>query len=96
MAYGVCIGFTNGEYRIASVDFIGSSRGRLKRDRGFANPLSLSNTSPDPFGDPLRRGMTAAAVDRDIVSFIPVQVAYPHFDVSFGCLVFGLGLFAFQ
>ena len=68
----VCIGFTNGEYRIALVDFICSSRGRLERDRGFANPLSLSNTSPDPFGDPLRRGITAAAVDRDIVSLYPV------------------------
>ena len=54
-------GFLNGEYLIVCVDFIGSSRGRLKRDRGFANPLSLSNTSPDPFGDPLRRGMNAAA-----------------------------------
>ena len=61
MAYGVCIGFTNGEYRIALVDFICSSRGRLKRDRGFANPLSLSNTSPDPLGNPLRRGISAAA-----------------------------------
>ena len=38
----------------------------------------------------------AAAVDRDIVSLYPVQVAYPHFDISFGCFVFGLGLFAFQ
>ena len=26
----------------------------------------------------------------------PVQVAYPHFDISFGGIVFGLGLFAFQ
>ena len=38
----------------------------------------------------------AAAVDRDIGSLYPVQVAYPHFDISFGCFVFGLGLFAFQ
>ena len=38
----------------------------------------------------------AAAVDRDIGSCIPVQVAYPHFEISFGCFVFGLGLFAFQ
>ena len=40
--------FSNAEYRIALVDFICSSRGRLERDRGFANPLSLSNTSPHP------------------------------------------------
>ena len=32
----------------------------------------------------------------NIVSYIPVQVAYRHFDVSIGCFVFGLGLFAFQ
>ena len=81
-AYGVCIGFTNGEYRIAIVDFICSSRGRKRELRfaldflsGFTNeeyriaivdliaprgggwketgdfdPLSLSNTSPDPWG----------------------------------------------
>ena len=41
----VCIGFTNGEYRIASVDFIGSSRGRLKRDRGFRSPIPLQHLS---------------------------------------------------
>ena len=38
----------------------------------------------------------AAAVDRDIVSLYPVQTVHRHFDVSFGCFVFGLGLFAFQ
>ena len=32
----------------------------------------------------------------NIVSLYPVQVARPHFDVMFGCFVFGLGLFAFQ
>ena len=40
--------------------------------------------------------MYAAAADRDIGSLYPVQTVHPHFDVSFGCLVFGLGLFAFQ
>ena len=38
----------------------------------------------------------ATAVDRDIGSLFPVQVAHRHFDVSIGCFVFGLGLFAFQ
>ena len=38
----------------------------------------------------------AAAVDRDIVSLYPVQTVCRHFDVVFGCFVFGLGLFAFQ
>ena len=50
LASGFHPGFTNGEYHIVCVDFICSSRGRLERDRGFANPLSLSNTSPDPWG----------------------------------------------
>ena len=40
--------------------------------------------------------MYAAAADRDIGSLYPVQTVHPHFDVSFGCFVFGLGLFAFQ
>ena len=35
-------------------------------------------------------------MDRDIGSCIPVQIDHPHFDISFGCLVLGLGLFAFQ
>ena len=71
-------------------------RGGGWKETGDFDPLSLSNTSPDPFGDPLRRGMNAAAVDRDIGSYIPVQIAHPHFDISFGGIVFGLGLFAFQ
>ena len=40
--------------------------------------------------------MLAAAVDRDIGFRYPVQTVYPHFDVVFGGIVFGLGLFAFQ
>ena len=59
--FGFYSGFTSGEYHVIRVDFIFSSRGRLERDRGFANPLSLSNTSPDPWGYPLRRGILAAA-----------------------------------
>ena len=55
----------------------------------------LDSTS-SPRGNPLRRGTLAAAVDRDIVSLYPVQVDHPHFDISFGCFVFGLKLFAFQ
>ena len=38
----------------------------------------------------------AAAVDRNIGFRHPVQIFNPHFDISFGCFVFGLGLFAFQ
>ena len=96
MLWAFVLAFLNAEYRIALVDFICSSRGRLKRDRGFANPLSLSNTSPDPFGDPLRRGITATAVDRDIGFRYPVQTVCLHFDMTFGCFVFGLVSLAFQ
>ena len=92
----VCIGFTNGEYHVIRVDFICSSRGRLKRDRGFANPLSLSNTSPDPWGIRCGGEMFAAAVDRDLVSVYPVQTVHRHFDISFGGIVFGLKSLAFQ
>ena len=94
--FGFYSGFTRGEYHVIRVDFICSSRGRLERDRGFANPLSLSNTSPDPFGDPLRRGITAAAVDRDFGFRCPVQVDNPQFRILFGCFVFGLVSLAFQ
>ena len=44
----VYLGFTNGEYHIALVDFIGSSRGRLERDRGFSIPYP----SPTPLLTP--------------------------------------------
>ena len=35
-------------------------------------------------------------MDRDIDNLYPVQTVCPHFDVVFGGIVFGLGLFAFQ
>ena len=95
-AYDFLSGFTNAEYHIALVDFIYSSRGRLERDRGFANPLSLSNTSPDPWGYPLRRGILAAAVYANIGFLYPVQVVYRQFRILFGCFVFGLVSLAFQ
>ena len=38
----------------------------------------------------------AAAVDRDLVSLYPVQTVCRHFDVVFGCFVFGLRSLAFQ
>ena len=91
MACFLCIGFTNVEYHIALVDFIYSSRGRLERDRGFANPLSLSNTSPDPWGYPLRRGILAAAVYANIGFLYPVQVDNRQFRILFGFLCSGYG-----
>ena len=47
-------------------------------------------------GDPLRRGILATAVYTNLGSGIPVQVDHPHFDVSFGGIVFGLRSLAFQ
>ena len=38
----------------------------------------------------------AAAVDRDLGIRYPVQIFNPHFDVVFGCFVFGLRSLAFQ
>ena len=40
--------------------------------------------------------MYAAAVDRDLEIRYPVQIFNPHFDISFGCFVFGLWSLAFQ
>ena len=97
-AYIVCIGFSNAEYRIALVDFIVALRrtkGRRRRTLRSPSPPSSGLHLLTP-GDPLRRGILAAAVDRDIGSLYPVQTVYPHFDVSFGCLVFGLRSLAFQ
>ena len=97
-AYVVCIGFTNGEYLIALVDFIVALRrtkGRRRRTLRSPSPPSSGLHLLTP-GDPLRRGILAAAVDRDIGSLYPVQTVCPHFDISFGCFVFGLRSFAFQ
>ena len=98
LACGVCFAFFHEEYRIALVDFIVA----LRRTKGRGRRTLRSPPSPSSglhlihLGNPLRRGITAAAVDRDIGSCIPVQIAYPHFDVVYGCFVFGLVSFAFQ
>ena len=44
-ALDVCFAFFHKEYLIAPVDFIGSSRGRLERDRGFRSPIPLQHLS---------------------------------------------------
>ena len=98
MASGFLSGFTSGEYHIALVDFIVA----LRRTKGRGRRTLRSPPSPSSGlhlihpGDPLRRGITAAAVDRDLGSWYPVQIFNPHFDMVFGCFVFGLRLFAFQ
>ena len=97
-SYIVCIGFTNAEYHVIRVDFIVA----LRRTKGRGRRTLRSPPSPSSGlhlihpGCPLRRGITAAAVDRDIGSCIPVQVDTPQFRIWFGCFVFGLRSFAFQ
>ena len=99
LAVVVYIGFTNGEYHIVCVDFIVA----LRRTKGRGRRTLRSPPSPSSglhlihLGESAAAGwMLAAAVDRDIGSLLPVQTVCPHFDVSIGCFVFGLGLFAFQ
>ena len=98
-AYGGCIGFTNGEYRIALVDFICSLRGHQRtKEKDSAEPLSSILWTPPPHPGGIRCGgayLLPRAWD-NLVSLYPVQIVNPHFDVVFGCFVFGLGLFAFQ
>ena len=77
----VCLFFSNAEYLIALVDFIVA----LRRTKGRGRRTLRSPPSPSSGlhlihpGNPLRRGMNAAAVDRDIVSRIPVQIVYRQF-----------------
>ena len=62
-----------------------------------AEPLSsiLWTLTPHP-GESLRRDIRLPRAWGNIGIRCPVQVDYRHFDVVFGCFVFGLGLFAFQ
>ena len=98
-SFVVCFCFTNAEYLIALVDFIapcGGTKGRRRR--------TLRSPSPPSSGlHLLTSGMSAAAgkcrlprVWGNLVSLCPVQTVCPHFDISFGCFVFGLRSFAFQ
>ena len=94
----VCIGFTNAEYHIVCVDFIVALRrtkGRRRRTLRSPSPPSSGLHLLTP-GYPLRRGILAAAVNRDIGSLYPVQVVTPQFRIGFGCFVFGSVSFAFQ
>ena len=98
-AYIVCIGFLNAEYHIVCVDFIVA----LRRTKGRGRRTLRSPPSPSSGLHLIHPGLSAAAgkcrlprAYRDIGFRYPVQVDHPHFDISFGCFVFGLGLFAFQ
>ncbi len=54
-----------------------------------ASLLHPLDSTSSPRGNPLRRGIFAAAVDRDIGFRYPVQIAYPQFRIWFGCLCSG-------
>ena len=92
LGFGFYSDFTSGEYHIALVDFIVA----LRRTKGRGRRTLRSPPSPSSGlhlihpGDPLRRGITAAAVDRDFGFRCPVQVDNPQFRILFGCFVFGL------
>ena len=83
LAYVFCSGFTSEEYRIALVDFIVALRrtkGRRRRTLRSPSPPSSGLHLLTP-GNPLRRGISAAAVDRDTGSWYPVQVDNPQFRI---------------
>ena len=92
-------GFTREEYRIALVDFIapcGGTKEWGRRDLRIP-PSPPSGLPPfQPWGIRCGGALLLPRAWGNLGSCIPVQVAYPHFDVMFGCFVFGLKLFAFQ
>ena len=61
-------------------------------------PLNLFRTTQAWFRDSAAAGLITAnrVVWDNIVCAIPVQIACRHFDISFGCYVFGLESLAFQ
>ena len=64
-------------------------RGGGWKETGDCDPLSLSNTSPDPLGDPLRRGILAAAVYTNLGIWYQVQTVHPQFRIWFCFLCSG-------
>ena len=99
LALDVCIGFLQCgiPHRMCRFHCCLAAHQRTRKKDSAEPSFPILWTPPHPPGGyPLRRGISAAAVDRDIVSLYPVQTVHPHFDVVFGCFVFGLGLFAFQ
>ena len=91
--FGFYSGFTRGEYHVIRVDFIVA----LRRTKGRGRRTLRSPPSPSSGlhlihpGNPLRQGILAAAVDRDIGIWYPVQVAYPQFRILYSYLCSGLG-----
>ena len=90
-SFDLLSGFTSEEYHVIRVDFIVA----LRRTKGRGRRTLRSPPSPSSGlhlihpGYPLRRGISAAAVDRDIGSLYPVQIAYPQFRILFCFLCSG-------
>ena len=87
--FGFYSGFTRGEYHIVCVDFIVALRrtkGRRRRTLRSPSPPSSGLHLLTP-GNPLRRGMNAAAVDRDIGSLYPVLSLLPSSEYGFAICV---------
>ena len=103
--FGFYSGFTSGEYHIALVDFIVALRrtkGRRRRTLRSPSPpwnhACVVHWTPPPHPWEIRCGgaYLLPRVYTNLGFRYPVQTVCRHFDVSIGCLVFGLGLFAFQ
>ena len=70
--------------------------GAVGKRQGIAIPYPSPTPLLTPGGYPLRRGISAAAVDRDLVSLYPVQIAYPHVRIRFFYLCSGWGFSRFS
>ena len=92
LAYVVCIGFFNEEYLIALVDFIVA----LRRTKGRGRRTLRSPPSPSSGlhlihpGNPLRRGILAAAVYANLGFRYPVLSLLPSSEFCLGALCSGL------
>ena len=98
MAWVACFGFFNEKYLIALVDFIAPCGGTIERgERDLRIPFSPPSGLPPSFpGKSLRRDIGLPRAYRDIGILYPLQTVYRHFDVMFGCFVFGSVSHAFQ
>ena len=99
LAYIVCFGFLQCgiPHRFCRFYCCLAAHQRTRKKDSAEPSFPILWTPPHPPGE-IRCGgaYLLPRVYRDIGFRYPVQVAHPHFDVMFGCLVFGLGLFAFQ
>ena len=70
--------------------------GAVEERQGIAIPYPSPTPLLTPLGDPLRRGISAAAGLGQYRIPVSGAIAYHHFDVRIGCFVFGFVSFAFQ